>query len=190
MTPIVLHNINKSYGTLPVLVQFSITLPPGNTNLMGTSGIGKTTLAFILAKLTAPDGGTTTGLSERLPAMVFQEDRLLEHKTVLQNLLFVKPDPNRAVSLLTQAGLAGVINKKTATLSGGMKRRVAVCRALLSDHDLLILDEPFKGLDEITKPTIINMVRRHIEERPFLFSLCITHDPAEAEAMGGRLVVM
>ncbi|MCL2604617.1 MAG: ATP-binding cassette domain-containing protein [Defluviitaleaceae bacterium] len=196
MTPIVLNNIHKSYGTppKPVLENISLTLHPGITCLMGPSGIGKTTLANIAAGLLSPDGGTVTGREGKKIAFLFQEDRLLEWETALSNVLFVTPNAKeftaQARTLLTRAGLADAVNQKTAELSGGMKRRVALCRTLITDRDFLILDEPFKGLDDETKPAIIEMVKSHISlENPKII-LCITHDHAEAEALSGQLIRM
>lgn len=96
-----------------------------------------------------------------------------------QKLLYAK-------QLLTQAGLADSINKKVAELSGGMKRRVSICRALISQSNLLILDEPFKGLDSETKLLIMNMVKQHLRK----YMLCVTHDASELEFMGGKLITL
>ncbi|MCL2204054.1 MAG: ATP-binding cassette domain-containing protein [Defluviitaleaceae bacterium] len=192
MTPIVLENISKAYGGVGVLERISLTLPSGPTCLMGPSGIGKTTLAYIVAGLTAPDSGTMTGRENKKISLVFQEDRLLEWESALSNVLFVTPNAKKyaekAKSLLTQAGLANSMHKKAAELSGGMKRRVALCRALIANYDLLILDEPFKGLDEETKPGIIQMVQQHALSTGDKILLCITHDPGEADALGGQRI--
>ncbi|MCL2499763.1 MAG: ATP-binding cassette domain-containing protein [Defluviitaleaceae bacterium] len=196
MTPIVLNNIVKSYGTpsKPVLENISLTLPPGITCLMGPSGIGKTTLAGIAAGLISPDDGTVTGREGKKVAFLFQEDRLLEWETALTNVLFVTPNAKefaaQAQKLLIQAGLADAINQKTAELSGGMKRRVALCRTLIVNRDIIILDEPFKGLDEKIKPAIIEIVKSHASPENPKIILCITHDHTEAEALGGQLIRM
>jgi len=182
-----LINISKSYDGVKVLDGVNMALPAGITCLMGASGIGKTTLAHLLAGLAAPDGGEIKKPANLRVAMVFQEDRLLAGLTALENVCFVVPATPaaeaRAMELLTQAGLGDSLHKKAAELSGGMKRRVALCRALLAPHELLILDEPFKGLDEGIKPAVIAMVRQHAAEGARVV-LCITHDPAEAAALG------
>jgi NitT/TauT family transport system ATP-binding protein len=191
MTPVVFTNIYKSFGTPPkyVLEDINLTLPSGITCLMGASGIGKTTLAYILAGILNPDSGMITGREGKKISFVFQEDRLLESETTLTNVLFVTPSAKKyaakARALLTQAELGESINKKASELSGGMKRRVALCRALIAEHDILILDEPFKGLDEETKPKIIKMVLEHTTNK---IVLCITHDITETDMLKSRLI--
>jgi len=178
---------------------------------MGASGIGKTTLVNIIARLLAPDSGeilwydgpyyidssSGTGSAKRITpetqykcSIVFQEDRLLDWETALTNVLFVASPTSqytqKAKQLLTQAGLADSIYKKAAELSGGMKRRVCICRALISNHDLLILDEPFKGLDGETKPIIMTMIKRYLQKNKYV--ICITHEHSEVEFLQGRLI--
>jgi len=186
-----LKNICKSYDGKEVLADVSLVLNPGEiTCIMGTSGIGKTTLINIIAGLVKPDSGQIFGMQNKCISFVFQEDRLLEWETALANVLFVKNPAkahvNEAKTLLDKAGLTDSINKKAAELSGGMKRRVCICRALLADYDLLILDEPFKGLDEETKPKIMQLVKENLREGACV--LCVTHDAAEVEFLSGKLV--
>ena len=186
-----LKNICKSYGEKKVLHNINLTLQPGEiTCLMGASGIGKTTLVNILAGITAPDSGEIVSPSPPHVSVVFQEDRLLEWETALTNVLFVatKEHKQQAIELLTQAGLADSINKKAAELSGGMKRRVSICRALITQSNLLILDEPFKGLDSETKPVIMRMVKQHQNKNTHI--LCVTHDASEVEFLGGKLITI
>jgi len=181
--------ICKSFGEKQVLNGITLTLTPGEiTCLMGESGIGKTTLINIIAGLIKPDSGSIRGLDDKKISIVFQEDRLLEWETALTNVLFVANLKNTAIELLTLAGLSDSLNKKAAELSGGMKRRVSVCRALMVDFDLLILDEPFKGLDSTTKPVIIDMVKKYLQKDKYI--LCVTHDLHEVEMLGGRLVTL
>ena len=193
-----LRNISKSYGDKQVLSDITMTFEEGITCIMGPSGRGKTTLAYIIAGLITPDSGVVAGCGrtdENRPAeaddkkisFMFQEDRLLEWETALKNVLFVTNSARRAaaVKLLTQAGLADSMDKKASKLSGGMKRRVALCRALIADCDILILDEPFKGLDSGIKPSIMDMVKEHSAGK---ITICITHDPTEAVFLSGRVV--
>ena len=186
-----LVNICKSYGEKKVLQNINLTMQAGEiTCLMGASGIGKTTLVNILAGITAPNSGEIVWPSPSLVSVVFQEDRLLEWETALTNVLFVatKEHKQQAVQLLIQAGLADSINKKTAELSGGMKRRVSICRALIAQSNLLILDEPFKGLDSETKPVIMDMVKQYSNK--YNYVLCVTHDVSEVEFLGGKLITI
>ena len=191
-----LKNIHKSYGEKKVLQNMSLTLHPGEIScLMGASGIGKTTVVNILAGITSPDSGEIIWPSPLSVSVVFQEDRLLEWETALTNVLFVTRRGDRprssdfkleAVRLLTKVGLADSINKKTAELSGGMKRRVAICRALITNPSFLLLDEPFKGLDSETKPIIMNMVKQHLTKENYM--LCVTHDLSEVEFLNGKII--
>lgn len=185
-------NISKSFGDKKVLENINLTFAAGEvTCIMGASGSGKTTLLNILAGLMPPDSGDVIwdSTSKKI-SMVFQEDRLLSWETALNNVLFVtNPARNyieQAKKLLSEAGLGDSINKKAAKLSGGMKRRVAICRALIADYDLLILDEPFKGLDAKIKPVIMNMIKARIDANKYV--LCVTHDASEVEYLKGRLV--
>ena len=184
-----LRGIYKSFGDKQVLVDFSFELLQGITCIMGPSGKGKTTIANILAGLTGIDSGAVNIPSGTKFSFVFQEDRLLEWESALTNVLFVTENAKKntalAVELLTEADLENSIYKKAKELSGGMKRRVAICRALIADYDVIILDEPFKGLDANIKPRIMDMVKSRTGNKTVL---AITHDPSEAERLGGRLV--
>lgn len=166
-----------------VLPGVDLTLRPGSiTAIQGESGIGKTTLLNILAGLVSPSCGHITGLEGRRVSMVFQEDRLLEWETALGNVLFVAgaKQEAKARALLTQVGLGDSVDKKAAHLSGGMKRRVAICRALMVPYRLLILDEPFKGLDESTRLQTIATVKAHLPEGAAV--VYATHDMGDTFA--------
>lgn len=179
-----LKNICKSFDGKEVLHDFSADFSEGFTCVMGASGIGKTTLAYIIAGLVPPDSGEISGTEGLKFSAVFQEDRLLPWETALGNTLFVKNDRERAAALLSEAGLGDNLHKKAADLSGGMKRRVCICRALIADYECLILDEPFKGLDAETKASIMQMVKNHASG----IVICITHDESEAEFLGGKMI--
>ena len=183
-----LRNICKSYGDNRVLENVSLTFGEGVSCVMGPSGSGKTTLAYIIAGLVRPDSGSVSGRGS--VALVFQEDRLLEWESAIANVLFVtksaRKSYDRARDLLVRAGLGDSIGKKAAELSGGMKRRVCLCRALIAGCGLLILDEPFKGLDSGIKPGIMDMVRDYAGAGRII--ICVTHDPAEAAYLGGGIV--
>lgn len=183
-------NVYKKYADKQVLENVSMVFKQGITSIMGASGRGKTTLAYIMAGLVKPDSGEVLG--QKKISFMFQEDRLLEWESALSNVLFVKDTPlfskkyiDKATYLLNQAELNESIFTKAYELSGGMKRRVSLCRALIADFDLLILDEPFKGLDENLKYKIMDMVKEHTDGKTVI---CITHDINEAKYLGGEII--
>ena len=184
MQNIVIQNLCKAYGPKHVLQDFSCTLPAGKvTGLMAPSGAGKTTLLRILMGFETADSGSIQGLNGLRLSAVFQEDRLCENLTPISNLRLVAPALTAAdaVVALQGVGLIDCLAQPVRELSGGMRRRVAILRALLADYDLLFLDEPFKGLDEETKAHVIADTRRRCAGRTVLL---VTHDADELTAMG------
>ena len=147
-----IENLCKSYGGSPVLQNVSFTAGPGVTCIMAPSGSGKTTLLrIILLGLERADSGTVTLPEHCRWSAVFQEGRLLEHLDAMGNLRFVLGgalDGAAAGRPLAELGLGATAGKPVREFSGGMKRRLALARALLAPFDLLALDEPFTGLDE------------------------------------------
>ena len=133
----------------------------------GPSGIGKTTLLRILLGLEQADTGTVTRTHGLRFAPVFQEDRLLQGRSALQNcMIFTGAEETRAREVLTALlEDAEAIGKPVELLSGGMRRRVALARALLSDGDILCLDEPFAGLDADTRERVWNLLVRYRADR-------------------------
>ena len=190
MQDIVIRGLSKAFDGKQVLRDFSAVLPAGQvTGLMAPSGAGKTTLLRILMGLEMPDRGTITGLQGLRLSAVFQEDRLCENLDPVSNLRLVTPTLSRAAAeeALKAVGLTDCLHQPTRELSGGMRRRVAILRALLAEYDLLLLDEPFRGLDEDTKALVMEDTRRRSAGRTVLL---VTHDPAEAEAMADNHLVL
>ncbi|MBO4298647.1 MAG: ABC transporter ATP-binding protein [Clostridia bacterium] len=188
--PVVVKNLSKSFDGKAVLSGLSFELPDsGVVAVEGRSGSGKTTLLNILMGLLPPDAGRIDGLAGRRVTAVFQENRLLESWSAMKNIRLVCP---RAVTdaeiraHLVEVGLAGEEKTVARALSGGMKRRVALVRAVIAPGDVLILDEPFKGLDEATREAAIRYVLRHASNRLILL---VTHDRAEAEALGAEKTI-
>lgn len=182
-----LERICKSFDGKPVLQNVSMEFGTGVTCLMAPSGIGKTTLLRILLGLEQPDSGTLSDIPERW-AVVFQEDRLLERLSAMDNLRFALGqdfEEKKAVKLLETLGLdpteAGIVS----TYSGGMKRRLALVRALLAKGEALALDEPFTGLDEENRKKAIAVIRAEAEFRPVLL---ITHEPQDAAALNAKIL--
>ena len=143
-------HLSLSYGDKIVLDDFSLTLPlAGLTALKGPSGCGKTTLLRLIAGLEQAERGTITGIRPEETSFLFQENRLLPWRSVEQHLTDVmsRPDPNRARELLALVELEGEEKHLPNQLSGGMGRRLALGRALALESKLLLLDEPFAGVD-------------------------------------------
>lgn len=174
-----LHEITKSFDGKRVLNAVSHVFEDGSvTALMGPSGGGKTTLVNILLGLLAPDSGAVSGVPERVAA-VFQEDRLLERQGALANVRFVCPKSVSDVEILALLSELGIDEgeKRVSQFSGGMRRRVAIARALIVRPELLVLDEPFKGLDSGTRRQTAECILRH---RGGARVILVTHDPDEA----------
>ncbi|MEG1523599.1 MAG: ATP-binding cassette domain-containing protein [Clostridia bacterium] len=173
-----LNDITVQYGTHLILNHFSASIPfNGTTAIFGPSGSGKTTLLRVLVGLIRPDYGRINGLEALKIAVVFQEDRLLPWLTALENIAIVS-DQQSAQKYLEQIGLIGAANQCPAALSGGMKRRVALGRALAYGGDLLLLDEPFNGLDEVAKKMVADSILA--TQLPVIV---VTHDHTEAELL-------
>lgn len=183
-----LKGISKAFGEKRVLQDLHLSVPEGEvTALMGPSGCGKTTILRIVLGLEAADSGEIVGMENRRISAVFQEDRLLTRLTAEGNLRFVaetETQRQEIPALLREMGLENE-TEPAETFSGGMKRRLAIARALLADYDLLVLDEPFRGLDEETKGQVMEAVRRRTAGKTVLM---VTHDEDEARAMTGHLI--
>lgn len=183
-----LKNVSFSYGELQILKDFNLKLSGGEcVQLYGASGLGKTTVARILSGLEKPCSGQIV-VPQKI-SVVFQEDRLLENLDVLKNIRLVldKDKYDLADKLLKEFGLYNVRKKRVTTLSGGMKRRVALTRAIAYGGDALILDEPFNGLDSDNKQIAANIIKREFidKNKPVLL---ITHVKEDAESLDARIV--
>lgn len=145
-----LQNITVRYGEKLILDRFSLEIPRrGLTALSGPSGCGKTTLLRAAAGLAKPSEGSVSGVDPARTAFLFQEDRLLPWRTVLQHITDVLPRSHRgeAGRWLAFAELEGEGNAYPAALSGGMARRLALARCAALGGEALLLDEPFAGVD-------------------------------------------
>ncbi len=179
-----LFNVSKRFGDAPVLEQFSLELRSGETvALMGASGGGKSTAGKLLLGLLKADGGEVK--RPKKMGAVFQEDRLCREFDAITNIAMVTGDRAEAEEALVDVGLSEVENKPVAELSGGMKRRVAIVRALLSDGEVLVLDEPFTGLDVKNKQQVLRYVKEKLQGRSVLL---ITHNEEEAAYLADRTV--
>lgn len=172
MTEIRVQNLCKTYGDHVVLHNLSFTAGVGVTRILGRSGAGKTTLLRILLGLDQPDSGSLFGTNCRWAA-VFQEDRLLGHLDAEDNLRFALGSAYNAAAaktLLGELGLADVGSKPICEYSGGMKRRLALARALLAPSDALILDEPLTGLDEENRSIALRCILHAAQTKPVLLA--------------------
>ncbi len=204
-----LQGVEKTYRTRRgdlVLAVADITLDIAENEfvtLVGPSGCGKSTLLKLVAGLTPASGGTIrvrdTVVRDPFPdvGIVFQHPVLLPWRTVLDNVLFSADmlglDPkayrHRALELLALSGLAGSETRLPRELSGGMQQRVAICRALLPDPSLLLMDEPFGALDAMTREEMGFELLRIWEARRKTI-LFVTHSIPEAILLADKVVVM
>ncbi len=178
-------DLSKSFDGKRVLSGLSFTLPEtGVVEIYGPSGGGKTTLLRLLMGLETPDGGEIRGLEGKKFSAVFQEDRLLTQLDAVSNVRFAsRVGAEEARACLAWLGLMDLGAQRVASMSGGMKRRVAIARALCAGGDVLVLDEPFKGLDEDTRAKTMECVLRRAAG---MLILLVTHDRAEGRAMGAQ----
>lgn len=156
------EDITLRYGDKLVLDRFSLEIPgKGLTALSGPSGCGKTTLLRVMAGLAKPERGAASGVDPARTAFLFQEDRLLPWRTVSQHIADVLPKERRGEveRWLAFAGLEGEGNAYPAALSGGMARRLALARCAALGGDLLLLDEPFAGVDQERTARLLDRLR-------------------------------
>ena len=200
-------------GAVAAVRDLSFSVMPGEIFVvMGLSGSGKSTLIRSLLRLVEPtwgrvviDGVDVTALDSpgltqfrrSKVAMIFQHYGLLPHKTVLENAAFglklrgVPKEERRekALRVLARVGLKGWEDRLPGALSGGMRQRVGIARALATDAEILLMDEPFSGLDPLIRTDMQNELLRLQRElkKTILF---VTHDLREAVRLGGRMAVM
>ena len=156
------NDLTFRYGDKLILDRFSLNIPAkGITALSGPSGCGKTTLLRVLAGLETRSAGTVDGVDPSRTAFLFQEDRLLPWRTVGQHITDVLPRARRGelADWLAFAELSGEENAYPAALSGGMARRLALARCAALGGDLLLLDEPFAGVDPERAARILERLR-------------------------------
>ncbi|MBE6779140.1 MAG: ABC transporter ATP-binding protein [Ruminococcaceae bacterium] len=182
-----LENVDFSYGDLVVCHNLSWELPSkGVVCLQGASGCGKTTLLRLLCGLLQPSAGSITGLASGTVSVCFQEDRLLPWRTVLDNVAIpLKGDRLAAAAMLAAVGLGDYLNSLPEALSGGQRRRVALARSLVMPAELLLLDEPFTGLDVDTWQLLVPLILRRAEKCPVIL---VTHVADEATALGASVI--
>ncbi|MEP9379470.1 ABC transporter ATP-binding protein [Aquabacter sp. CN5-332] len=207
-TNIAVENVRKVYQTgkdeVEAVSNVSFTAEEGEfVAILGPSGCGKSTLLMMCAGLETitsgriiMDGQPVTEPRAHVGIM-FQDSTLLPWKTVMENILFpvkVQKRPmaehkERARELIHMVGLSGFEEKKPHQLSGGMRQRVAICRALVTDPDILLMDEPFSALDAMTRDEM-NDALLDIWDRYRKTGLFVTHSIREAVYLADRVLVM
>lgn len=181
---ITLEKVTKRYGDKTVTDRFSYRFEPGKRYcLFGPSGCGKTTLLRLIAGLETPDEGKVT-VEGGLFAIQFQEDRLLPWHRVLKNLTYTM-DEETALEALKEAGLENEADHRPGELSGGMRRRLSLMRALKSPSEAVLLDEPVRELDAENADRMLDVIDR--ETRGKLLIL-VTHDRSQAEKLGCTVI--
>ncbi|MGG7058571.1 ATP-binding cassette domain-containing protein [Clostridium nigeriense] len=182
-------NINLSFGERILYKDFSISFIENSINfIMGESGIGKTTLIKYLKDELLTKGNKIS--------ITFQESRLIPWKNVYKNLELVikdkySKDERRKIikEILNNMNLKGIESLFPHELSGGMKQRVSIARAILSDGDIFIMDEPFKGLDKDNKERIINFLKDYFKEKQKTV-IIISHDINEVKEFVNRYILL
>jgi NitT/TauT family transport system ATP-binding protein len=190
-------NLNKEYDGVSVYRDFSLNITEGLiTCILGPSGCGKTTLLNVIGGITLPDRGILSGFKGKVMSYIFQDPRLLPWKTVRGNIEFVidrnisaterKKQSDRLIELVELIGFA---DHYPSQLSGGMRQRVSIARAFACPSDIILMDEPLKGLDIALKHNLIRSFSGiwKADRRTVVF---VTHDVDEALMLGEEIIVM
>lgn len=175
-----IKNLEKHFGDKKVIENFSLSVAPAQRiALVSSSGSGKTTLLRLISGLDRKYSGTieTSGKV----SYMFQEDRLFPESNAFENVLAVCDEKETAEKLLLAVELSDCFDMLPRDLSGGMKRRVALARSLAYSFDILLLDEPFSGLDDETKKRVAKNILPYLENKTVVL---VTHSTDEALLLG------
>lgn len=205
---IVVDNVGRTFaadrGAVAALEDISLSVRQGElVSLLGPSGCGKSTLLSLIAGLDTPTAGSLSVNGSQVTGprpevgVVFQKDLLFDWRNVIDNVLVpfamrgtsAAPHRERAMELLNRVGLAGFEKRRPYELSGGMRQRVALCRGLIQDPEVLLLDEPFAALDSLTREQMQLDVQTLLTDGGKT-SVMVTHDIEEAVFLSDRIVIM
>lgn len=182
---ITLKSVTRSFGEKCVIDSLTYSFPEaGVVLLMGPSGLGKTTLLRLLAGIDRPDSGSIENTYTRT-AVSFQEPRLIPWLSCRENVRFVLDAPRDVDEILEALELKIAAEQLPSALSGGMKQRVSLARALAFGGDLLLLDEPFSALDAALKVRIAPLIKI---ANPTGLTVVISHDEKDAELLGAQIL--
>lgn len=190
-------SLYKSYGEKKILGGLNLQFPAGKiTVLLGPSGCGKTSLLNILAGIDKLYSGSVSGFDSNAISCVFQEDRLLPWLSAKSNIVFAlrsKMGDDLAHQAATEAlcavGLSDYLDAKPGSLSGGMRRRVALARAFAYPSDLFLLDEPFSSLDLKTRISVMDLFLG-LRSKDGRAAIIVTHDVREAIYLADKIVTL
>ena len=208
-----IRGLRFAYGRRPVLKGLDLDIPAGKISaILGTSGSGKSTLLQLIGGLTRPASGEVRVLGENVPTldaagllalrrrmgMMFQLGGLFSDLSVFENIAFPMREHTQlpeaiihdlVLMKLNAVGLRGAAELRTAELSGGMSRRVALARAIALDPELIIYDEPFAGLDPITLNVICNLIRT-LNDALGATSVVVSYDVQEAAKLAEYIYLL
>lgn len=177
-----IENISFAYEDKIVFENYSQRFPIGETSvIMAPSGFGKTTLLYMIAGLISPtNGNINIPINNPKFSFAFQDLRLIESLNVKKNITLVNSNisTNDLDKCLEALAIKDLADKKVSALSGGEKSRVSIARALMADYDILLLDEPFNGLDDTTKDNVIKYIKEKTAHKTVLL---VTHNNDEAD---------
>lgn len=192
-----IKNLYKQFDEISLFRDFSLGFPEGTiTCILGPSGCGKTTLLNVIGNILKPDSGVLTGFDRKIISYIFQDPRLLPWKTVEENIGFVLsrdlPDEERQKKVKQFIRLVELENFESyypSKLSGGMRQRVSIARAFAYQSDIILMDEPLKGLDIKLKVNLIRTFSKiwQVDKRTVIF---VTHDVDEALLLGNNIIVL
>ncbi len=183
-----INNLSFFYDEKNVFMNYSAIFPANQVSIiMSPSGRGKTTLLYLIAGLLKPNEGEILYPVDKPKfSFVFQDDRLIDSLSIVKNIKLVNShlSDEEIKDCLAHMGVDVSIRQRVRRLSGGERQRVAIARALLAEFDILLMDEPFTGIDDKNKEKVIRYLKEKTEGKTCIL---VTHDETEAKAVGGRI---